>query len=178
MAKHYLFAMWEGGGNVPPLLGVARRLIARGHRVTVLGDPTIEDEARRTGCGFEPWRRAPHRTTLRPEDDLLRDWETNSPFTQLSNYRDKLITEPAARYAADTLDALDGTSADVLVSEYTIFGRRFQQHVPRPRARAAQRGRGSRQLARQSAGHAWRNAAGARGTVNGLGSRGALGTAS
>lgn len=122
MARHYLFAMWEGGGNVPPLLGVARRLIARGHRVTVLGDPTIEDEARRTGCGFEPWRRAPHRTTLRPEDDLLRDWETKNPFTQLSNYRDKLITEPAARYAADTLDALDRTSADVLVSEYTLFG--------------------------------------------------------
>ena len=27
MGRHYLFPMWEGGGNVPPILGVARRLI-------------------------------------------------------------------------------------------------------------------------------------------------------
>lgn len=80
MGKQYLFAMWEGGGNVPPLLGVARRLVARGHRVTVLGDPTIKDEAERFECCFLPWQRAPHRKTLRPEDDFLRDWETKSPF--------------------------------------------------------------------------------------------------
>jgi len=122
MGKHYLFAMWEGGGNVPPLLGVARRLIARGHRVTVLGDPTIQDEAERFECRFMPWRRAPHRKTLLPEDDLLRDWETKSPFEMLRNYRDRFITAPAPHYAADTLDAIDAVSPDVVVTEYTIFG--------------------------------------------------------
>jgi len=38
--------MWDGGGTVPPELGVARRLVARGHSVRVLADPVIEDEAR------------------------------------------------------------------------------------------------------------------------------------
>jgi hypothetical protein len=92
MDRHYLFEMWEGGGNVPPMLGVAQRLIARGPTVTVLGDPTIQVEAERFGCRFMPWRRAPHRTTLRPEDDLLRDWETKNPFAMLRRYRDRFIT--------------------------------------------------------------------------------------
>ena len=118
MGRHYLFPMWEGGGNVPPILGVARRLIERGHTVTVLGDPTIQVEAEQFGCRFLPWRRAPHRTTLRPEDDLLRDWETKNPFQMLRHYRDRFITEPAPAYAADTLDAIDATSPDLVVPEY------------------------------------------------------------
>jgi MGT family glycosyltransferase len=122
VGRHYLFPMWEGGGNVPPILGVARRLIERGHRVTVLGDPTIQVEAEQFGCRFLPWRRAPHRTTLLPEDDLFRDWETKNPFQMLSHYRDRFITDPAPAYAADTLDAIDATSPDLIVPEYTIFG--------------------------------------------------------
>lgn len=122
MGRHFLFAMWEGGGNVTPLLGVARALIARGHEVTVLGDPTIQEEAEHTGCRFTPWRTAPHRTSLRTEEDLLRDWETKNPLEGLRNYRDKLIAGPAGRYAADTLDAIDSLAPDVVVSEYTIFG--------------------------------------------------------
>jgi UDP:flavonoid glycosyltransferase YjiC (YdhE family) len=33
----FLFVTWAGGGNVPPLVALARRLRARGHRVRVLG---------------------------------------------------------------------------------------------------------------------------------------------
>jgi MGT family glycosyltransferase len=122
VGMHYLLPMWEGGGNVPPILGIARRLIERGHTVTVLGDPTIQVEAERFGCRFLPWRRAPHRTTLLPEDDLLRDWETTNPFVMLRRFRDRFITDPAPAYAADTLDAIDVTSPDMVVPEYTIFG--------------------------------------------------------
>ena len=41
-SRRFLMPMWEGGGNIPPELGVARRLVARGHQVHVLADPTIE----------------------------------------------------------------------------------------------------------------------------------------
>ncbi len=122
MGRHFLLAMWEGGGNVPPLLGVARALIARGHGVTVLGDPTIEEEAEHAGCRFMPWRTAPHRRSLRPEEDLLRDWETKNPLEGLRNYRDKFIAAPAGKYAVDTLGAIDALSPDVLIGEYTMFG--------------------------------------------------------
>ena len=91
MSARFLLAMWEGGGTVPPMLGAARRLIARGHRVRVLGDPTIRIEAEKTGCAFTPWRRAPHRTDLRPESDLLRDWEAPNPVAMLRKYRDEFL---------------------------------------------------------------------------------------
>ena len=67
----------------PPGLGVARRLIARGHAVHVLGDPTIRDQAEQAGCTFSPWTRAPHRTSLDPAQDLLEDWETTNPLAML-----------------------------------------------------------------------------------------------
>jgi ribonuclease BN (tRNA processing enzyme) len=42
----YLLVTWDGGGVLPPELGVARRLIARGHSVRMLADPTAAAEAR------------------------------------------------------------------------------------------------------------------------------------
>jgi hypothetical protein len=50
--SRFLFVMWEGGGTGPPELAVARRLVARGHSVHVLGDPTLEGSARAVGAAF------------------------------------------------------------------------------------------------------------------------------
>ena len=43
MAKHsrFLFVTFDAGGNVPPLLGLVRRLVHRGHEVRVLGTSTL-----------------------------------------------------------------------------------------------------------------------------------------
>jgi MGT family glycosyltransferase len=120
--RRFLFVMWEGGGTVPPTLGLARRVIERGHRVSVLGDPTIEQQALAAGCHFTSWRRAPHRTTLRPEEDLLKDWETSNPLQMLARARDRFIAGPAARYAADTLDAIAEQRPEAMICDYTLFG--------------------------------------------------------
>lgn len=37
----FLFAMFQGGGNVPLILPIVRRLAARGHHVHVLAGPLI-----------------------------------------------------------------------------------------------------------------------------------------
>ncbi|HVR61784.1 MAG TPA: hypothetical protein VMU50_07775, partial [Polyangia bacterium] len=39
---------------MPPKLGIARKLSARGHPVQVLGDPTLEAEARADGLRLQP----------------------------------------------------------------------------------------------------------------------------
>ena len=39
--RNYLFALVDGGGTVPPDLGTVRRLVARGHRVTVLAEDSM-----------------------------------------------------------------------------------------------------------------------------------------
>ncbi len=120
--RRFLMPMWEGGGNIPPELGVARRLVARGHQVHVLADPTIQVGAEAAGCTFSPWRRGPHRTSFEPSDDLLKDWETKNPLVMLQRARDRLIAGPAADHAADTTEVVDAFQPDVVVPDSFLFG--------------------------------------------------------
>jgi MGT family glycosyltransferase len=120
--RRFLMTTWDGGGNVPPELGVARRLLERGHAVHVLADPTIGEAARAAGCTFSPWEQAPHRTTLDPSDDLLKDWETKNPLVMLKRLRDRFMAGPAAEFAADTADAIKSVHPDCVVPDAFLFG--------------------------------------------------------
>jgi MGT family glycosyltransferase len=121
-SHRFLMPLWEGGGNVPPELGVARRLVVRGHQVHVLADPTIGAAAQALGCTFSPWRRAPHRSSLDPSEDPIKDWETKNPLVMLRRARDRFIAGPAAEFAADTADAIDTFTPDALVPDAFLFG--------------------------------------------------------
>ena len=73
MSRRFLFALVEGGGNVPPVLGLARRMAARGHRVRVLGDPALMPDAQAWGLEVCPFVHAPHQNLRSLEHDRLRD---------------------------------------------------------------------------------------------------------
>ncbi len=118
----FLMTLWEGGGNIPPELGVARRLIGGGHHVHVLADPTIAGAAQAVGCTFTPWRRAPHRTALDPAQDPIKDWETTNPLVLLKRARDGLIASPAAEYAADTAEQIEIFRPKAVVTDAFLFG--------------------------------------------------------
>jgi MGT family glycosyltransferase len=122
MSRHYLFAMWDGSGTVPPELSVARALIDRGHRVTVLADPTIEAEATAIGARFRSWRDAPHLRSRRPEDDFLRDFEVDSPPDLIARLCERLICGPAGAYAAETAAAVREVGPDAVVSSAFLLG--------------------------------------------------------
>ena len=120
---HYLFATWDGGGTVPIDLGIARRVIDRGHTVTVLGDPTIADAVRHAGAEFVPWREAPHRATDAVEDDVLKDWEVrHNPLALFRRLSDRLITGPAADFARETAREIDRRRPDVVLVDAVILG--------------------------------------------------------
>lgn len=53
-----LFVTWDGGGNVPPALGIAAELAARGHRTRFLGHASQEAELRAAGHGFTAYSEA------------------------------------------------------------------------------------------------------------------------
>ena len=53
-----LFVTWDGGGNVPPALGIAAELAARGHDTHFLGHASQEDELRAAGHGFTAYAEA------------------------------------------------------------------------------------------------------------------------
>jgi MGT family glycosyltransferase len=122
MSRHCLFTLWDGSGTVPPELSVARALIDRGHRVTVLADPTIEPEAVAAGADFRSWREAPHLRSRRPQDDYLRDFEVENPPELIARLCERLICGPASVYAAETTRAIREVRPDALVSSAFLLG--------------------------------------------------------
>ena len=119
----FLFATWDGGGAVPPLLSVAGALTARGHEVRVLGDPVLADEVAATGAQFRPWTMAPHRTSREdPGTEVVRDWEAKTPLGAFARLRDRLIFGPAGLFASDTLAELAKQPADAVVTDHLLAG--------------------------------------------------------
>ncbi len=122
MSRHYLFTLWDGSGTVPPELSLARALIERGHRVTVLADPTIEPEAIAARADFRSWREAPHLRSRRPDDDYLRDFEVDNPPELIARLCERLICGPASAYAAETTSAIRDVRPDAVVSSAFLPG--------------------------------------------------------
>ncbi len=121
-AGRFLFAMWEGGGTVPPELAVASRLRARGHEVTVIGDPSLEADVKAAGAQFVPWREAPHRTTRTPESEIVRDWAARTPLGAFARARDRHAFAPAWLFAREVVAAFERRPADVVVVDAMLFG--------------------------------------------------------
>jgi UDP:flavonoid glycosyltransferase YjiC (YdhE family) len=121
MPERFRFVTWEGGGTMPPALALARRLVARGHEVSVLAEPPSRAEVEAAGCRFESYREAPVRRTRNPADDPFRDWEKN-PLAAIKTAMDVKVCGPAAAYARDVLATLERSPADVLVVDAYLLG--------------------------------------------------------
>ncbi len=122
MVGRFLFAIWDGGGTAPPELAVASRLVHRGHEVTVLGDPSLEDDVRRAGAIFVPWREAPHRATRTRESEIVRDWAALTPLGAFARARDRHAFKPAHLFAREVRAQFDAHAADVVVVDAMLFG--------------------------------------------------------
>lgn len=117
-----LLVSWDGGGNLPPVLALGERLVARGHEVRLLGNASQEHAATEAGCEFVAFDSAPDCDSRRPETDLLKDWEVKSGPKLFARARDRLLFGPAADYAADVLAELDRAGADVVAADFMLFG--------------------------------------------------------
>src|SRR5690606_36447528 len=99
----FLFVTWDGGGNVPPLAGLARELHERGHGVRVVGHAAQADR-------FAPLRFSAHHPR--------RAFTATGPVTVpalLPVFADR-------RYGAEVLRLLDTRPADVVVVDCLLFG--------------------------------------------------------
>src|SRR5262245_57623107 len=123
--RKFLFVLWEGGGNVPPMLGLARRLVERGHSVRVISDPVNGPEARTAGCQFTPYTRAPHREDKSAASTIVNDYDAKSPAQALYITMDKIFSGPSLAYAQDVLDELEKRPVDVVVVNEGLFGGHF-----------------------------------------------------
>ncbi|WP_326555157.1 glycosyltransferase [Micromonospora sp. NBC_01813] len=69
-----LFVTWDGGGNVPPAIGVAAELLSRGHRIRFLGHHQQAAEFESQGFAFTPYQAGRSFSSV----------EANSPATMIS----------------------------------------------------------------------------------------------
>lgn len=118
--RSYLFVTWEGGGNVPAVLGVARQLAARGHRVRVLAEPCMADAVTAAGAEFLPFTR--HFTRSDAAEPLLEDFGARSPLAALTATFRGLMFGPAHIVADETRDAIAAQPTDVVVADYLMPG--------------------------------------------------------
>jgi UDP:flavonoid glycosyltransferase YjiC (YdhE family) len=121
-SKRFLFMMGEGGGNVPPQLGLARALVSRGHEVRVLTEPIVEDDVRATGASYVSFTRAPHRTDRSRESDIVRDFDAKSPIGALAAYRNRVIFGPARANAEDTMAEIERWRPHVVAPDWLRTG--------------------------------------------------------
>jgi len=100
-----LFVTWDGGGNVPPALGIAAELISRGHGVRFVGHPGQRAALEEAGVAVAASQHA------RPFSAL----DDNSPPALISMFGDRGL-------GRDALAALVDRDADVVVVDCLLFG--------------------------------------------------------
>ena len=120
--RRFLFVMWDGGGNVPPQLGLARKLVARGHQVHVLTEPSLRQDVLASGASYTSFTTAPHRQDRSRQSDLVRDFDAKTPPGALAAIRDRVIFGPARAYAQDTMAELQRVRPHVLAVDWFLTG--------------------------------------------------------
>lgn len=118
----FLFATFDGGGALPPMLTTAAKLIAHGHRVRVLGEPSTRAEIEACGASFISWTRAPHRQVRSRANDPVRDWEAATAEEGVRHVVDVIMCGPALGHAQDVIEELEREPAHLVVSHDMLFG--------------------------------------------------------
>jgi UDP:flavonoid glycosyltransferase YjiC (YdhE family) len=118
--RAYLFVTLEGGGNVPPVLGTARRLAQRGHDVRVLTEPCLRAAVEAAGARFIPFTR--HFIREERTADLVGDSAAKSPVGALKLSLERMVFGPAGIVAEETRRAMDGERPDVVVADALMPG--------------------------------------------------------
>jgi MGT family glycosyltransferase len=118
----FLFSLWEGGGETPPILSIVRAVAAAGHDVTVLADDVLGPDVEAAGARWVPWTTAPNKASYSPDEDLARDWEARTPLGAFQRFRDGIAFGPSPRYARDALAQIHRDRPDVMVNPTLMFG--------------------------------------------------------
>jgi UDP:flavonoid glycosyltransferase YjiC (YdhE family) len=127
-----LFVTWDGGGNLPPALGIAAELHDRGEQVRFLGHEQQREAIESAGLRFEPYRRARPWSSTAPADGLRGAVTIFSMFTDPGPGQDLLASirrEPADLVVIDCmlLGALNAANRAGL--RHTVLVHTFYQYL-------------------------------------------------
>ncbi|HEY8679137.1 MAG TPA: nucleotide disphospho-sugar-binding domain-containing protein [Candidatus Dormibacteraeota bacterium] len=106
----FAFVTWDGGGNVPPAVGIAEELQLRGHDVGFIGYEVQRDRLRAAGFGFTVLRRCGDFTIPRGGE----------PAERLAGVMRHVWASPD--HLDDIRDAASEGGVDVLVVDFSMQG--------------------------------------------------------
>ena len=106
----FAFATWDGGGNVPPAVGVAQELVSRGHDVLFIGYEIQRKRFEAQGFKFNALRRS----------GLFDIYRAGEPAQRVAGLIDNVWA--CSEHLDDVPDALAGNSPDVLVVDFMMQG--------------------------------------------------------
>ena len=118
--RSFLFVTLEGGGNVPPVLGLARRLAARGHDVRVLTEPCLRAAVEDAGARFVPFTR--HFVRQDRTEDLIGDAQAKTPVGALNRTFSRVVFGPARIVAEETRAEIERARPDVVAVDALMPG--------------------------------------------------------
>lgn len=111
----FLFITIDGGGNVPPMMGIVKELVKRGHRAAILTEPCMEGVVRDSGAEYRPFQKYFTRTD--PGVDIFED--TLAGAGEMASM-EKVILGPSKITFSETLRAIDDLNPDVVVSDVLL----------------------------------------------------------
>lgn len=97
-----LIVTWDGGGNVPPALGLAAELTGRGHAIVVLGHPSQRASVEALGAAFI-------------EYGTLPDWNPRALDGSLAFMFGYLRLFTDRRFGTEVRDAIERFAPDAVV---------------------------------------------------------------
>ena len=107
--SNVLFVTWDGGGNLPPALGIAAALAGRGHAVRFLGHERQRAAVEAAGLPLQSYRHA-------------RPWSAVAPAGGLRGAADIFLMFTDAGPRADLRAALEHEPANLLVVDAMSLG--------------------------------------------------------
>lgn len=111
----YLFVTIDGGGNVPPMLGIAKELVRRGHRVVLLTEPCMESAVLSIGAEYRPFLH--HFTRTDSSVDIFGD--TAKGADEMASM-ENVILGPSKITFSETLRVVDDLQPDALVVDVLL----------------------------------------------------------
>ena len=113
--ENVLFVTIDGGGNLPPVLVLAKDMSERGYRVSVLSEPCMEDLIRDLGYNFISFQK--YFTRKDRKEDIFKDWNVspvNNPVLK------NIVFGPSKVVAEETMEAIRLTDARLLVADILL----------------------------------------------------------
>jgi len=100
---NFLFITLDGGGNVPPVLGLAKRLLDRGHAVNVLSEPCLQLPVTSLGLNFISFKE--HFTREDRTEDICQDWN-DSVLKKAKSFQSEILKEASKDLGVAELERL------------------------------------------------------------------------